>query len=274
MYKLIASDVDGTLMGEDLIIHQDNHKAISTAVEKGVVFVLCSGRSHKSLRKLHSDLGLPTENAYIISFNGGAVYSVEQEAVVHEEHTPFHVALKAIRLFKSICRKDQIEAFVYNDSDSIATEYGSKTAENYSKISQTKIRFVDNIQKDIEDSGQVIKVVFIGWREPLEIFRKELLAELDDKAEVFFSSEYLLEIGSKKASKGAALGWLCHKLGMDISQTIAIGDNYNDLTMIKAAGMGVTVANGVDELKEIANHITEKTAQQGAVAEVIDKFII
>ena len=274
VYKLIASDVDGTLMGEDLVIHPDNYKAITSAVEKGFTFVLCSGRSHKSLRKLHDDLGLPTENAYIISFNGGTVYSVEQEAVVHEEHTPFDVAMRAINLFKSRCRKDEIEAFVYNDPDNIATEHGSKTAENYSKISQTEIRFVDNIQRDTEESARVVKVVFIGRREPLEVFRKELMAELGDDAEIFFSSEYLLEIGSPKASKGIALGWLCDKLGIDISQTIAMGDNYNDLTMIETAGMGVAVANSVDELKETANHITEKTAEQGAVAEVINKFIL
>ncbi|MCL2234957.1 MAG: Cof-type HAD-IIB family hydrolase [Defluviitaleaceae bacterium] len=274
MYKLIASDVDGTLMGEDLVIHPDNRAAIAEAVARGVTFVLCSGRSYKSLRKLHSELELPRENAYIISFNGGAVYSVEQEAVVHEEHPPFYAVIRAVELFKSRSRKGEIEVFVYNDSDNVITEHGSTTAENYSKISQTEMKFTDDVLGDTRKRGRAVKVVFIGWREPLEIFRKELVAELGDTAEVFFSSEYLLEIGSPRASKGVALQWLCGKLGINIAETIAIGDNYNDLTMIEGAGLGVATANGVEPAKAIAKYITQKTAEEGAVAEVIRKFVL
>ncbi|MCL2854072.1 MAG: Cof-type HAD-IIB family hydrolase [Defluviitaleaceae bacterium] len=274
MYKLIASDVDGTLMGEDLVIHPDNRAAISAAVDAGVAFVLCSGRSHKSLRQLHDDLGLPTKNAYIISFNGGAVYSVEQEAVVHEEHPQFDAVLGAIRLFNNRPRKGEIEIFVYRDSDNILTEHGSTTAENYSKISQTEIHFTHDVQGDTEAAGHAVKVVFIGWREPLEAFRRELIMELGDAAEVFFSSEYLLEIGSPRASKGIALQWLCEKLGIDVAETMAMGDNYNDLTMLETAGMGVAVANGVDAAKAIAGHVTQKNAEQGAVAEAIQKFVL
>ena len=102
--------------------------------------------------------------------------------------------------------------------------------------------------------------------------KKEL--DVHDEIDMFLSSGRYMEINPKGINKGYALKWLCNYLNIDIKESIAIGDNYNDIAMIKEAGLGACVSSSEDDIKKISNYICKKDYFEGAVAEVIDKFIL
>jgi len=270
LYKLIASDVDGTLLGLDFTLHPNNKPAIANALQKGVLFCLCSGRSYKSLKTIHEILELPRDG-YIIAFNGGVVYDVQADSVIYEEFLGLSLGLEVIEIFKRKPR--EAEMFIYVDFESVLVEEHTQLTDVYAKISEIDMTESMDIVVGIRKWGNAIKIIFMAQNNVLQKLQIELADILGGKVDISFSSEYLLEVGSINCSKGNALKWLCDKLNIDLSQTITIGDNYNDITMIKVAGLGVAVYNAVDGLKSIAGYITEKTSAQGAVAEVIEKFV-
>ncbi|MCL2753256.1 MAG: Cof-type HAD-IIB family hydrolase [Defluviitaleaceae bacterium] len=271
MYKLIASDVDGTLLAHYLTMHPDNKPAIAKALQKGVLFCLCSGRSYKSLKTIHSMLELP-KNGYIIAFNGGVVYDVQSETVIYEEFLGLTLGIEVIKFFKS--RPREAEMFVYVDFESVLVEEHTNATDAYSKISEISMKAYDDIVSEAARSGNIIKIIFMAQNSVLQKLKCELDNEFGKVADISFSSEYLLEVGSISCSKGNALQWLCNKLNIDIAHTIAMGDNYNDISMIKTAGLGIAVANAVHDLKFMAGYTTEKTSAEGAVAEAIGKFVL
>jgi len=272
MYKIIFSDVDGTLNGPDLEVPQENKDAILKAEGMGVPFILCSGRSYSSLKTIHKDIGIDPKNSFVIGFNGGTVYDIENNKVVYQDILSKEIAIESIEIFKK--EKRPVEVFIYLDEKNVLTEEGSKWAEEYKNISQVDMQFSSDILGDAKTLDNIIKVIFLSAKVDGELLKSSLLASLEGRADVVFSSEYILEVGPLAASKGNALKWLCAKKGISLDQVIAIGDNYNDLTMIEAAGMGVAVANAVDHLKDLASFVTTKESHQGAVAEVIERFIL
>lgn len=274
MYKLIACDVDGTLFGADFTIPMENKSAIAKAQEMGVPFILCSGRSIKSLMEIHKYLELPAKDSYIISLNGSNIYNVESGVTVFEEQLDKAVNLEVVSLFLQRDRQGEVEIIVYTDAENILAETHSTTADNYAKICRLDVSFTEDIMADVAGLDKITRVVFLGKRDCLVGFREELLAALEGRADVFFSSEFLLEVGSVDCDKGFAVKFVSLELGLSLEQVITIGDNYNDLSMLSAAGMGVAVANAVDAAKEAAKYTTKKTAAQGAVAEVIEKFLL
>ncbi len=110
----------------------------------------------------------------------------------------------------------------------------------------------------------------------LKGLKKEMKEKLDfyNELEIFFSSGRYMEINPKGINKGYAIKWLCDYLNIDIKDSIAIGDNYNDIPMIQAAGLGCCVASAEDDVKKISDYVCEKDYSHGAVAEVIEKFIL
>ena len=91
---------------------------------------------------------------------------------------------------------------------------------------------------------------------------------------ISFSSNRYMEINPSGINKGFAIKWLCNYLNIDIKDTMAIGDNYNDYSMIKESGIGVVVNNGMNDVKEIADYICEKKFDEGGVKEALEKFVL
>ncbi|MCL2574850.1 MAG: Cof-type HAD-IIB family hydrolase [Defluviitaleaceae bacterium] len=272
MYKLIASDVDGTLLSLDYRMNPANKTAIAKAVQNGIFFVLCSGRSYKSLKNIYKELQLP-QDGYIISFNGGFIYDVKNDDVIYEEFLGLPLGLEAIKIYQNRKQKD-IEMLIYTDYETVIAEEITNITDAYTSVSEISVLKSDDIIADAKQACNVIKIIFMAHNHVLQDFRKDIELVLGGKTDITFSTEFMLEIGSINCSKGIALAWLCDRLNIDLAQTIAIGDNYNDLPMINVAGLGVAVANAVDDLKQAAGYITEKTSAQGAIAEVIERLCL
>lgn len=269
MYKIVACDLDETLLSDDRTISKENIEAIQKAKELGVKFVPATGRGFNTVDGTLKDLGLyDLENEYVISYNGGAITENKGSKLLHFEGISFE---KARELYKrgldyDVCihvyTKDMVYAYKYvqEEKDYLA-----------GRMEVTEISD-DNI--DFLKGQEIVKVLYMNtdyqYLKGIENDLKEITSDLD----VSYSSNRYIEFNHQGVNKGQGLKKLAELLHVDIKDTIAIGDNFNDLSMIKVAGLGVGVQNTVEEMKKECDIITKATNNQGAIAEVINKHIL
>ena len=269
---MIACDMDGTLLDMNFIISKADKEAISKAHAKGVIFTLCSGRSYVSLVKYAKELGVATKGSHVIGFNGGVIYDPHDNIILNEETLDVGIASEVCRFFNNLALDVEIVAYI--NGENVLFEEGAVFAHEYQKTSAVKWRSVKDFPHAVKSQDTIAKIIFIGENTLLKNLEVALQRKFGDRIAVFFTSKHLLEVTSKDCSKANGVKWVCGKLGIDLVDVIAIGDNYNDLSMIAAAGLGVAVANAVPAAKDIANYITTKSCSESAVAEVIEKFVL
>lgn len=270
-YKLILSDLDETL----LVNHRVpaiNLKAIEKAKLKGVKFVPCTGRGYMLVQDVMKDLGTyQQEDEYCICYNGGMIVENKNDKVLYFKGLEFDVACQLVKQANEydvgvlVFTKDH--CYMYRP---LQIEIDRKNAQNcpYTILSSDDISILKN--------HEIAKVLYVNTK--LD-YLKEIVAKNQSLiemlgVEISYSSGRYLEFNAHGVNKGFGLRWLANYLGLDVSQTIAIGDNYNDVEMIKAAGLGVCVSSGQEDVKLLAKYIPTLDYDEGAVSEVIEKFVI
>ncbi|MCL2616756.1 MAG: Cof-type HAD-IIB family hydrolase [Defluviitaleaceae bacterium] len=266
IYKLIASDLDSTLITESLTLPEINAAAVARARQAGCHFVVCSGRATRSIEKYEEQLGLMAEDCYGISFNGSVVYNTITRKAIRDVRLGNALAMEIVDELMSQGVIPWVhvgdDLFIVEE-DEWVREYARRVKVPYTKIGSFR-----------EISGEISKVQVAGYQHNLQKLDTHFNALADTRYNSFFTAEFLYEFTAKHATKGEALVFLADYLGIPISQTIAIGDNLNDVHMIQSAGLGIAVNNARAELKALAGYITQRNCEQGAVAEVIEKFVI
>ncbi|MBW4827211.1 MAG: Cof-type HAD-IIB family hydrolase [Clostridiaceae bacterium] len=271
-YKLIAIDMDGTLLNSKNEISKKNKDVIKKVTDKGVKVVLSTGRIFPSA--LHYAKSLEIETP-IISCNGAYVVEHDKLNIIYEKPISVEVSKEVINL----AEKKGIYYHFYDDTTFFARRF-SETVNNYYKLNEKidkkeriDIRIIDNPIEIIDSERPLVyKFVFVeDDREKLLEFRKEAIKI--DGIEVASSWWNNVEIMNKGVSKGRALIELCNVLNIDKSEVVAIGDNENDIPMLKIAGLSVAMGNGEEEVKKIADVVT-KTNDESGVGEAIEKFVL
>jgi len=271
MYKIIACDIDETLLNYESKVSKRNKEAIKKATELGVKFVLASGRSFLSCKNVLEEIDLyDKENEYLISFNGGVVLENKNNRIISETALSFSEANKLFKkgieignLCPQVYTRDNV---YYYDISQSEIDFLARKKLVYSILKEPSIDFL----KD-----QVIeKILYTNENQEYlkEIYEK--MKDLTEGLEYCFSSNRYIEFVKSGVNKGFGLRKLAEYLNVDIKDTIAIGDNNNDLSMIKEAGLGVGVANSSKDILEVADYITDADYNHDAVAEVIEKFIL
>ncbi len=269
MYKIIACDLDETLLSDDRSISKENIEAIHKAKALGVKFVPATGRGFNTVDSTLKELGLfDQENEYVISYNGGAITENKGSRLLHFEGISFELASKLYKrgLEYNVCIHIYTKEMVY--------VYGyTKEEKEYlaSRMEVTEI-FDDNI--DFLKEQEIVKALYMNTDYTYLQQIEEDLKDLTQNVDVSYSSNRYIEFNHKGVNKGNGLLSLAELLGVKQEEMIAIGDNYNDLSMIKAAGLGVGVRNVVDGMKKDCDYITKADNNESAVAEVIRKFIL
>lgn len=269
MYKLIACDLDETLLTLENTVSAKNVEAIQKADALGVKFVLATGRGFRTVQDTLREIGLQEkENEYVISFNGGAVTENKGNKLLHLEGVSFEFASEMYQrgLDYDVCihvyTKDDV--YVYNLVE-------KERAHLESKMEVIEI-FDDNI--DFLKDEEIVKILYMHEERTYLNQIEEEVKEVTTDSDVSYSSNRYLEFNYKGVNKGAGIRFLAEHLGIEISETIAIGDNYNDLPMLETAGLSVGVQNMVPALKEKMDYITTATNNEDAIAEVIEKYIL
>ena len=265
--KLIALDLDGTLLTSDKKISERNLAALKAAQAKGVKVVLTTGRPLKAMDFFLHELGTDgREDEYTITFNGGlvqrntgeildkTVFSYDDVARIYEETDKLHIPLDAI-----------CEGLVYqiqSDQDSLYAQFNPA------------LTFEPVDFSDLSSQQTYNKCVTAYAKEPLDAAIEQISPELFERYEIFKSREMLLEWSPKNVHKANGLEKLIAHLGIERSQVMACGDEANDLSMIEWAGLGVAMQNAVAIVKEAANVVTPMTNDEDAVAWAIEEYVL
>ena len=269
-YKLVAIDMDGTLLNSQDQISERNKKALLKAIDNGVHVVLATGRIYKSALYYQRYIGLKSP---IIACNG-AIISSSQDDIIFENFIDYNSLKEIIQLaeenemYYHFYDRDK---FYYKTSKKEYTSYYKYYEENYISQGIELVRFED--PSDIVDlnSSKYYKVVFIDNNpDKLYDFRKKL--SLIKGISISKSWRNNIEVMNESVSKGNAIKFLTNILNIDSSEVIAIGDNENDVSMFKISGLSVAMKNGDEIAKNHADVITDSNDEDG-VAKVIEKYI-
>lgn len=269
MYKLIACDLDETLLSLDNTVSKKNVEAIQRADELGVKFVLATGRGYATVQETLKEIGLhDEENEYVISFNGGAVTENKDNDILRLKGISFDFASEMYQrgLDYDVCIHvyTQEEVYVYN------------LVEEEREHLKTKMDVIEIDDENIDflKDEQIIKILFMNTDRAYREQIAEDVKDITQESDVSYSSNRYIEFNQKGVNKGAGITFLADHLDLDISQTIAIGDNFNDLPMLETAGLSVGVQNMVPDLKEKVDYVADATHEEDAIHEVIEKFIL
>ena len=269
MYKIVACDLDETLLRTDRTISKKDKEAILKARELGVKFVPATGRGFHTVQVTLKDLGLYNQDdEYVISFNGGAISENKDNKLLSLKGISFEVAEF---LFKKGLTYD-VCIHLYT----IDTVYAYKYTQQEKEYLNGRMEVIEIFDKDIDflRDQQIVKVLYMNTDyDYLTTIEKDIEKELKGIA-ISYSSNRYIEFNHLGVSKGEGLLSLAKLLGVKQEETIAIGDNFNDLSMIKMAGLGVGVQNVAKGVMPYCDYICGATHNESAVAEVIDQFIL
>lgn len=263
--KLIALDLDGTLLTSDKRISAENKKALQVARDKGVHVVLTTGRPLKAIEPFLEELDLLGEGNYSVTFNGGLV----QENTGHVLDK-MGFGLEEARTIRAVTQELGLPlALLFG-----GTVYTLPSEEKslYAVLSPL-LDAVDIHDADLPDitynkAVTAIDAAYLDERIP------QIPKELHDQFEIFKSRDILLEWSPKGVHKANGLAKLIQHLGIDQSEVMACGDEENDLSMIEWAGLGVAMANACRELKEVAQVVLPLTNDEHGIAWAIEQYIV
>ena len=265
MYKLVVSDLDGTFLNDGSEIPDKNREAVRLMNDRGVTFALASGRSYDSLDYFYDALSLKGKGVCGIAFNGAVVYEIDTLRQIRK----ILIKNELMKFLVSGMRPFLKDIFIYDEDGTLYSEYETEIFQSYGTRSRVKkgIKNFDTI------NNGVIKVLLMGDYEVLSAVFGHFSDKLKGVCNMFFSSKRMLEFTELTATKGNALGLLGEHLGIKISEIIAVGDNFNDESMIEAAGLGVVTANAEESLKLKAGFVTGASNNDGALLEIAERFI-
>lgn len=285
MYKLIAIDLDGTLLNSYGQVSDKNRLALKQAQENGTEIVLASGRSTNSVKNIANDIG---NNKYIICGNGSLIYDLQMEEIIYDKFIEKKKALQII----NICEQNSIYYNVYTENMVIAKTLSNNVMfyhqENANKpdSKKTKINLVKNIYDYVQnlENENILKFTISDTSSIIfnSIIRKLREIKNIDVLDVAHMSRkiikagteevsleyYYTEITSKDVDKWNTIEWLAKRLNIQKDEIMTIGDNINDKLMIENAGLGVAMGNSAPYIKEIADKVVASNNEDG-VSEAI-----
>ncbi|NLG05827.1 MAG: Cof-type HAD-IIB family hydrolase [Clostridia bacterium] len=267
--KILFTDLDGTLLTTDKKITSVTMDAIHDMILCGHKLVFSSGRPINSVLQVAKDYHFFGPGFYVSSYNGGLIYDCGAKKELL--HAP--IPMDAVRYLFDRAHEAGLHAHTYTATHVICEE---ETPELKHYLTHIKMPYLiaDDVTTLLEEEPMKIIIMSLDSRQRLEAFRASLDDWAKDRLSSTFSSPMLLEYGSPAASKGKAIEFLSQHFSIPIDHTISAGDEENDLSMIKTAGVGVAMQNGIPMIKEAADYITLADNDHDAIAEIIHKFIL
>ena len=268
-YEIIVLDLDGTLTNRDKVITPKTKEMLMELQKRGKKIVLASGRPTVGVMPLADELELEKYGSYILSFNGGMITDCKTGETIFSQLLPLESNAKII----SLAEKEQVGILTYSSDGRIlyTNQSDSPYARLEQKINHMEICQVDDMTAKI--NYQVPKFLMIEDGDFLAMTESRVKAAMGKNFSVYRSEPFFLEVLPRGIDKAASLERLLNIIGLKREQMIACGDGYNDLTMIKYAGLGVAMENAVLPVRKAADYITYSNNNDG-VAHVVEKFML
>lgn len=269
--KLLCCDLDFTLLDSGKRVSEGNYAAIQEMIKKGHHFAIVSGRPLVSALRVAHEYGLDTEGTYIATFNGGQIYDCSKGEVVKE----YRMNLSDVEYIFSEAKAAGLHVHTYVDNDSkLLCEKNTPELKMYTEHNKMEAVVADNPLTLLDKDPIKTIVMSVNGRKDLEPFRQSHLGWSEGRLSCLFSCDVILEYENPLVGKGNAVRMLAEHLGVDMADTVAVGDEENDISMMEAAAVGVCMCNGPEHVKPHADYITEHNNDEDGVAEVIYKFIL
>ncbi|MCY6369870.1 Cof-type HAD-IIB family hydrolase [Clostridium ganghwense] len=294
MYKLLALDMDGTLLDNNQKISKENIEAIQKAKELGVKVVLTTGRAIGGIEEYLKELDLISEDNYSVTCSGALILNntkkeiIECNNISHDEFKFTFNLAEELNITLNIYSNDGIlvpSHSIFSHFDSVANNLPLKIADFNSLDEETVINKITLINEDLSIAEQLstffpsicLKDIHINANQKFDkdLFEdvSNLPIELLENFTILKTSPYTLEVLNKNCNKGTGVKRMAEELGIKQEEIICIGDSGNDKHMIEYAGLGVAMGNAFTEIKEIADYVTY-TNEENGVAHIIQKFIL
>ncbi len=268
MYKLITCDMDDTLCTSTTKMPSEKDCfSIRKACNQGLSFVIATGRGYLSVQDIAKAIGTyQRENQYIISYNGAIITENTNNTILNSEPIDFSLAEEFFKRGKEfdvdihIYTKDM--CYVYNLLD-VDRDYLNNRIE-LTEFDEPDLSF---LKEDI------YKVIYTNTDRRYLQSLLPYISDLTPACDVSYSSNLFMEFNKKGVSKGKALEKLANRLSIDLKDTIAVGDSFNDLSMIQMAGLGIGVKNTNEEMKKYCDIILNSTNDENPLSEVLERFV-
>ena len=266
--KILFTDIDGTLLNDQKELTPKTRNMIDKLTQAGHYMVLASGRPMMSVMEVGEQLGISKNNLFYIGSNGGIVVEAATGRTIMEKR----LDMKSVEYIFKICEEMGIHVHSYTD-DAIVSKKQSKELTFYQQTIHMPTLLVERVDDAFAEKPPLKCVaVSIDGREKLEKLKDVLTPWAEGKITLLFSNDKLLEMFPCESGKGKALEWLSEYLDIPVVNTLAAGDQDNDISMIEAASMGVAMCNGAEHVKEIADQVTQQSNNEDGLVPILEKF--
>ncbi len=262
--KMVALDLDGTLLKDDKSLSERNIEAIRTAVTNGVIVIIATARPPRAVEDIYNRLGLGTPT---INYNGSLVYHPPTKRVVHHHPLGADLAAEITYAARGHSPGCLLSAEIMDKwyTDLVDNRLPTETSLNFEPD------FLGGVEKFIHQP--ITKLQFLLPETELNLLMAHLLERFGDRIATAVSDTYLLQIMQRGVSKGAAITELAQDYGVERDAILAIGDAPNDLPLFEAAGMSLAVGNAWDAVKAGATGVLPSNEEDG-VAVGIEQFVL
>ena len=288
MYKLVAIDLDGTMLNSYGMVTENTKQVIKNTINKGTEVIIASGRPIDSIKTIAKEIG--SEN-YFIAGNGALIYDIKKDEIIYEK---FMNKQKVLEIIK-ICEENSIAYNIYTEKTIIAKGlkynvlYYYKENLKKEENKKTNITIVEDVYEYIKnlENEKFLKITVCDETKSVfnSIIRKLRTVEDIDVLDVLHMSRkmikqgtedvpieyYYTEISLKDVDKWKAIEYLANKMNISKDEIIAIGDNINDKEMIENAKVGIAMGQSTPVITEIADFVTSNNNEEG-VAKALEKY--
>ncbi len=265
MKKALVLDIDGTLTNSKKEITPATGQAIQDLMKRGHKVILASGRPTPGMRKYEKELELEKYGGYLLSFNGARIVECDTGEILYQR-------LLSLTLLPGLYR------FAKNNGCGLVTYLGSEVISAFPKDKYVELEAAINGLPVREMEGflefvdfDINKCLMTAEPEKAEKLEKELQQQYGDRASIYRSEPYFIEIMPENVNKAAALEKLLPVLGVTRENTVCCGDGFNDISMLRYAGVGVAMGNAQQRVKEAADYVTAANDEDGLI-QVIERF--
>jgi hypothetical protein len=262
--RLIALDLDGTLVGTNLTISARVRDSIAQARARGTEVTIVSGRMFAAAKPFAQTLGIAGP---VVCYQGAAIFEASTGAVLRE--TP--VRQDVTRQVLAWAEEHHVHAQCYSD-DKLYVQQINRFSKRYTDLAKVEPVVVPSLREAFADQA-TIKIVLVDDPGPSEQHLAALKPLLGDRAYLTRSHVDFVEVLSPDVNKGEALAFVAERYGATLAETMAIGDAWNDVPLISAAGIGIAMGSGPPELFAKADFVVGDVAHDG-VAEAIEKYVL
>ena len=288
MYKLVAIDLDGTMLNQYGIVTDKTKAAIEKVQQKGIEVIIASGRPIDSIKTIAKEI---KSEKYFISGNGAIIYDIANDEIIYKNTLKKQKVLEIVK----ICEENSIYYNIYTEKEIVAKSlqcnvlYYHKENAFKKEEEKTHINIVDNVYDYIANRDEnIVKITICDSNQTIfnSIIRKLKEVEEIEILDVSHMSRKMIrqgteeipieyfytEISAKNVDKWNAIEFLREKMNIQKEEIIAIGDNINDKKMLENAGLGIAMGQSHPDIKQIANQVTAPNTEDG-VAEALYKIL-